>query len=343
VRQVTGTETGFDRALWEQFAGLGVTGMLIDAGYGGSGLGPAELEAVTEETGAALLPSPFISSGVLAATLIRAAGQAADAERLLPGLAAGTSIGTVAVTGHRGTWTADGVDVTASADGLLTGRAEYVTFGQAADVILVVARHRDGSAGAYEVAPDAAGFRRKPQTGFDPTVRLSAFAFDGTPGRRLGPAGWEAVQQALDLAVIALAGEQAGGARRVLDITVEYLTTRIQFGRPIGSFQALKHMAADLLLSVESAVSAARHAAAVADAGPAGTGPAEAAGAIALAGFACAEAFETTALQAIQMHGGIGFTWEHPAHLFLRRARSGAQLFGGSRLHRERYLVAKGA
>ena len=168
VRQVTGTEPGFDRALWEQFAGLGVTGMLIDPGYGGSGLGPAELEAVTEETGAALLPSPFISSGVLAATLIRAAGQAADAERLLPGLAAGTSIGTVAVTGHRGTWTADAVDVTATADGLLTGRAEYVTFGQAADVILVVARHRDGSAGVYEVAPDAAGFAASRRPGSIP-------------------------------------------------------------------------------------------------------------------------------------------------------------------------------
>ncbi len=138
--------------------------------------------------------------------------------------------------------------------------------------------------------------------------------------------------------MLALAGEQAGGARRIFDITVEYLRTRVQFGRFIGSFQSLKHYAADLLLQVESATSAARHAAAEAEAGRA-----DAAGATGLAGFACAEAFETTALYAIQMHGGIAFTWEHPAHLFLRRARSGAQLFGGPARHRERYLAAKGA
>jgi len=337
VRTVMQSDEGFDRELWRRLAELGVVGMLIDPGYGGAGLGPLELEAVTEETGAALLPSPFISSGVLAASLIQAAGTARDKHRLLPGIATGESIATVALTGKRGTWMPGGVDVTASRDGSLSGRARYVTFGQAADVILVAARTADGI-GIFEVTPDAAGFSRAAESVFDPTVRLSAYAFDGTPARRLGTAGWDAVQEALDLAVIALAGEQVGGARRILGVTVEYLKTRIQFGRPIGSFQALKHFAADLLLEVESATSAAQHAAAERQAG----GEA-AAGAVALAGFACAEAFETTALHAIQMHGGIGFTWEHPAHLFLRRARSSAQLFGGPRAHRERYLISKGA
>jgi alkylation response protein AidB-like acyl-CoA dehydrogenase len=237
------------------------------------------------------------------------------------------------------------VEVTARDGGpgdgvLLDGTARYVPFGQAADVILVAARAA-GGIGAFEVEPDAAGFTRTAQNVFDPTVRLSDYTFAGTPARRLGTAGWAAVQDALDLTVIALAGEQAGGARRIFEITVEYLKTRVQFGRFIGSFQALKHYAADLLLEVESATSAAQYAAAQYAAGEAG-GPA-AAGAVALAGFTCAEAFETTALYAIQMHGGIAFTWEHPAHLFLRRARSGAQLFGGSRTHRERYLIAKGA
>jgi alkylation response protein AidB-like acyl-CoA dehydrogenase len=337
VRRAMATDAGFDRKLWQQMAELGVIGMLVDTRYGGAGLSPVELETVTEETGAALLPSPFISSGVLAASLIRATGSADDQQRLLPGLAKGTSIGTVAVTGKLGTWTPDGVDILAAADGTLTGSARYVTFGQAADVILVVARTADGL-GVFEVAPDAAGFSRHAESVFDPTVRLSAFSFDHSPARRLGTAGWAAVQEALDLAVIALAGEQAGGARRMLDITVEYLKTRVQFGRAIGSFQALKHFAADLLLQVESAVSAAQHAAAQLEAGGE-----SADGAVALAGFACAEAYQTTALYAIQMHGGIGFTWEHPAHLFLRRARSGAQLFGSSRAHRERYLVSKGA
>jgi alkylation response protein AidB-like acyl-CoA dehydrogenase len=351
VRTVMNSGDGFDRGLWKQLAELGVVGMLVDQDYGGAGLGPLELEAVTEETGAALLPSPFISSGVLAASLIQAAGTPQDRRRLLPGIASGDSVATVALTGKRGSWTPEGVDVTARADGILAGTAldgttldgttldgtaRYVTFGQAADVILVAARTAGGT-GVFEVAPDAAGFTRTAESVFDPTVRLSAYVFDGTPARRLGAAGWDAVAGALDLAVIALAGEQAGGARRVLDLTVEYLKTRVQFGRAIGSFQALKHLAADLLLEVESATSAARHAAAEQQVGGAG-----AAGAVALAGFACAEAFETTALHAIQMHGGIGFTWEHPAHLFLRRARSGAQLFGGSRAHRERYLVAKG-
>ncbi|ORB21184.1 acyl-CoA dehydrogenase [Mycolicibacterium monacense DSM 44395] len=337
VRQVLTGDDGFDRDLWRRLAEQGVTGIVIGSEYGGVGLGAVELEAVAEETGAALLPSPFISSAVLTAALIQAAGSEDDKQRLLPGLADGTAIGTVAVTGRAGTWTAEGVDVRAGTDGTLTGSAHYVTDGQVADVLLVVANGTDG-AGVYEVDPGASGFERVAATVFDPSVRLSTFTFTGTPARRLGAAGWDAVQQALDLATIALAGEQCGGTRRIFEITVEYLKTRIQFGRPIGSFQALKHMAADLLLKVESSTSAAQNAAAQRD-----TDPDTAGGAIALAGFACAEAYRDTAAAAIQMHGGIGFTWEHPAHLYLRRARTGLQLFGGPRLHRERYLQSKGA
>jgi alkylation response protein AidB-like acyl-CoA dehydrogenase len=329
---------GFDRALWSELAAQGVTGLLVDADYGGVGLGPLELEVVAEEIGAALLPAPWLASAVLTAALIQASGTDEDKQRLLPGLADGTSIGTVAMTGARGTWAADGVAVRADADGVLHGTAHYVLHGQVADVLLVVASTGGGDVGIFETAPDAPGLQRTAATVFDPTVPLSTFAFDGTPARRLGTAGWAAVQHALDLAVIALAGEQVGGTRRVFDITMDYLKTRIQFGRPIGSFQALKHMAADLLLDVESAISAARHAASRLDADPETAG-----GAIALAGFTCADAYHSTAMQAIQMHGGIGFTWEHPAHLFLRRARTGQQLFGGAAPHRERYLSSKGA
>ncbi|MDF3337140.1 acyl-CoA/acyl-ACP dehydrogenase [Mycolicibacterium septicum] len=346
VRRVIGTEDGFDRDLWRKLAAQGVTGLLVDSEYGGVGLGALELEAVAEATGAALLPAPFLSSAVLASALIEAAGTDADKQRLLPGLVEGTSVGTVAVTGARGTWAREGVAVRAvapdapgdaDAEYTLTGNAHYVIHGQVADVILVVARV-NGDFGVFQIAPDADGFARTAATVFDPTVPLSTYTFDGTPARRIGTAGWDAVQRALDLAVIALAGEQVGGARRILDITVDYLKTRIQFGRPIGSFQALKHMAADLLVQVESATSAAQHAAA-----EQADGSEKLCGAIALAGFACAEAYHTTALSAIQMHGGIAFTWEHPAHLFLRRARTGLQLLGGSALHRERYLSAKGA
>ncbi len=344
VRRVMNSDDGFDRELWRKLAAQGVTGLLVDTEYGGVGLGALELEAVAEATGAALLPAPFLSSAVLASALIDAAGSDADKQRLLPGLVEGTRLGTVAVTGSRGTWAPEGVAVrAASADGpagtayTLSGNAHYVIHGQVADVIVVVARV-NGDFGVFQIAPDADGFERTAATVFDPTVPLSIYTFDATPARRLGTAGWDAVQRALDLGLVALAGEQVGGTRRIFDITVDYLKTRIQFGRPIGSFQALKHMAADLLVQVESATSAAQHAAAELAAGSE-----KASGAIGLAGFSCAEAYHTTALSAIQMHGGIGFTWEHPAHLFLRRARTGLQLFGGSGLHRERYLSSKGA
>ncbi|MGW0161828.1 acyl-CoA dehydrogenase family protein [Mycobacterium sp. NPDC003323] len=340
VRRVVDETDGFDRDLWAALATQGVTGLLVEPEFGGVGLGAPELEAVAEETGAALLPAPWLSSAVLTVALIQAAGTDADKQRLLPGLAQGTSIGTVALTGAAGTWTPAGVDVRADADATLTGDAHYVTHGQVADVILVVAETADGPA-VFEVAPDADGFERTPSSVFDPTTRLSTYTFGATPARRLGSAGWAQVQQALDLTVVALAGEQAGAARRIFDITIEYLKTRIQFGRPIGSFQALKHISADLLLEVESATSAAQHAAAHI---AAADGTAETrAGAVALAGFACAEAYVRTAMAAIQMHGGIGFTWEHPAHLYVRRARTGLQLFGDSGLHRERYLLSKGA
>ncbi|BBX15499.1 acyl-CoA dehydrogenase [Mycolicibacterium duvalii] len=337
VRRVMASDEGFDRDLWHRLAEQGVLGMLVSEEHGGLGFGALEVEAVAEETGAALLPAPFISSAVLAVSLIQQAGAEDDQRRLLPALAEGTAIGTVALTGSAGTWTPEGVEVTAGGDHTLTGVAHYVTWGHIADVILVVARSESGL-GVYEVAPDAPNFSRTAATVFDPTVRLATFTFNATPARRLGTAGWEAVQEALDYAVLASAGEQVGGARRIFDMTVEYLKSRVQFGRQIGSFQALKHMAADLLLDVESATSAAQHAAA-----EKATGSENAGGATALAGFACAEAYQNIAMNAVQMHGGIGFTWEHPAHLFVRRARTGMQLFGGARLHRERYLVSKGA
>ncbi|KWX57527.1 acyl-CoA dehydrogenase family protein [Mycobacterium sp. NAZ190054] len=337
VRRVMDSDEGFDRELWGRLADQGVLGMLVEPDLGGLGFGALELETVAEETGAALLPAPFISSAVLTVALIDAAGAAEDRQRLLPSLADGSAIGTVALTGPSGSWTPDGVDVRVGTDGTLTGTAHYVTWGQVADVVLVAARTGD-DVGVFEVAVGADGFQRCAASVFDPTVRLSTFTFAGTPAHRLGTAGWGAVKEALDYAVIASAGEQVGGSRRIFDMTVEYLKTRIQFGRQIGSFQALKHMAADLLLEVESATSAAQHAAE-----EKASGSENSDGAIALAGFACAEAYQTIAMQAIQMHGGIGFTWEHPAHLFLRRARTGMQLFGGPRLYRERYLVSKGA
>jgi alkylation response protein AidB-like acyl-CoA dehydrogenase len=210
--------------------------------------------------------------------------------------------------------------------------------GQNADVLLVLANTAEGL-GVFEVDPAAAGVTIEALPTFDHTLRLARIAFTGAPGRRLAATVpvWEAVQQALNLALVGLSGEQAGGARRVLDFTVDYAKARIQFGRAIGSFQAIKHMAADLLLESESAISAARNAArALADDAP------DADAAISLAAFACADAFTTTTATSIQMHGGIAFTWAHPAHLYLRRARADAQLFGPPAYHRERYIQQLG-
>ncbi len=339
VRRTMETETGYDAALWTQLSEMGVAGLVIDEAHGGAGAGPLELEAVMEEAGAALLCGPLVASSVLAAELLRALSDEEANARLLPGIAAGTTIATAALTGEAGTWTEDGVTVSASADGRLNGLASYVLHGQNADVLLVVADGPDGLQ-VLDVDPKAAGVTVTALPTFDHTLRLAKVVFDNAPGRALAAAGsvWEAVRQALDLALVALAGEQAGGARRTLDFTVDYAKTRIQFGRAIGSFQAIKHMAADLLLESESAISAARNAAQkLADGAP------DAAEAIALAAFACADAFTKTTASAVQMHGGIAFTWAHPAHLYLRRARADAQLFGAPASHRERYLEALGA
>jgi alkylation response protein AidB-like acyl-CoA dehydrogenase len=336
VRRSMETERGYDPDLWRRLAEMGVVGLTIDEVWGGVGAGPMELEAVMEAAGAALLCSPLLASGVLAAELLRALGDQDAQARLLPGIAAGTSIATVALTGEAGTWTEDGVAVTAEGD-RLSGSASYVQHGQNADVLLVIARTGDGLA-VFEVEAKAAGVTVTALPTFDHTLRLARIAFEGTPSRRLDGDAWPAARAAMDLALVALAGEQAGGARRCLEMTVGYAKDRFQFGRAIGSFQAIKHMAADLLLECESAVSAARRAAT-----RLAEGASDADAAVSLAAFACADAFVRTTADAIQMYGGIAFTWEHPAHLYLRRARADAQLFGTPAAHRERFLEALGA
>ncbi|MGL4541214.1 MAG: acyl-CoA dehydrogenase family protein, partial [Polymorphobacter sp.] len=237
-----------------------------------------------------------------------------------------------------------GVAVTATrsdAAWRLDGCANYVTHAQLADVLLVLA-HGPAGMGIFEVAANAAGVTISPLPTFDRTLRLARIDFSAAAATPVGTAGWPAAEAAMQLALVALAGEQAGGARRMFEMTVDYAKTRIQFGRAIGSFQAIKHMAADLLIEVESATSAARAAAAALDAAGAGSNePADAA--IHLAAFACADAYTTVTSTAVQMHGGIAFTWDHPAHLYLRRARAQAQLFGAPAFHRERFLIAMGA
>jgi len=338
VRRVMSTADGHDADLWRAMSQMGIVSLLADPEHGGIGAGPIELEMVMEEAGAALLAGPFLSSAVLATGLLMNSKDADAKARLLPGIASGERIATVALTDDTGTWRPDGVGVTAREQDngwRLDGVASFVTAANVADVLLVVAR-TPGGLGGFQVDPKDASVRLDSLETWDRTLRLSRIAFDATAAVPIMGADEGAIERTLDLARVALAGEQAGAARKIFDVTVDYLKTRVQFGRPIGGFQAIKHMAADLLIEVESATSAARAAAQALD----GDAPDKDA-LVNLAAFSCADAFSQIAAMAIQMHGGIAFTWEHVAHLYLRRARADAQLFGQSDAYRERYLAAQ--
>ena len=337
VRRAMEMESGFDAALWDDICAMGVTGLLVSPDFGGLGAGALEVEVLMEEAGAALLCSPLFSSGVLAAGLLTYCGDAAAQGRLLPAIVTGGKIATVALTGDRGRWTAEDVAVVATPAGegwTLQGHAAFVTHGHVADILLVVARTAQGLS-VFEVDPQSAEVERQRQETFDHTLRLARISFAGAPAAELAGAGEAVIERMLDMARIALAGERAGASRRIFEITIDYIKTRIQFGRPIGGFQALKHMASDLLLEVESGTSAARAAAAsVAAAAP------DAAVMVNLAAFATADSFSQVAATAIQMHGGIAYTWDYPAHLYLRRARADARLLGPPSLYRDRYVAA---
>lgn len=314
VRRIMDGESGHDPALWRALADLGLTGLTVPAAHGGAGLSAVELELVMEEAGAALLPAPLLSSAISAALL------AHDAEAL-----AGLTAGTPAAVAFAGAYDWTGSASLTIGDGRISGVLRFVPDAAVAETILI-AHER----GAFAVRREHAIVTPLPV--FDRTSRLFEVTVDA-PIRQV--ADTDGVARAWDIALVGLAGEQAGAARRLLEITVDYARTRHQFGRAIGSFQAIKHMAADLLLESESAISAARDAARqVAEDAPGKDA------AVALAAFACADAFVRVAKDAVQMHGGIAFTWEHPAHLYLRRARSAAQLYGDPSVWRERYVRA---
>lgn len=337
LRRTMASDEGHDAELWKAISDMGIVGLLIDAEHEGVGGSIVEIETIMEEAGAALLAGPLLSSAVMAVALIFDSTDEEAKARLLPQIASGDRIATVAVTGDKGLWTRDDIDVTAARNGgewVLDGVASYVLSASVADVLLVVAK-AGSEVAVFEVDPAAQGVSIEALKSWDPTVRLSRIRFDRVAALPLAGVDGASVERMLDLARVALAGEQAGACRRIFDITVEYLRTRVQFGRPIGGFQALKHMAADLLIEVESATSAARAAAQALAAGAP-----DAAALVSLASFACADAFHQVAASSIQMHGGIAFTWEHSAHLYLRRARVDAQLFGPSSYHRDRYVSA---
>jgi alkylation response protein AidB-like acyl-CoA dehydrogenase len=330
------SDEGYDHALWRQMAGqLGLQGLAVPEEFGGAGYGPVELGIVFEEMGRVLLPGPFFATVGLAVQALTASGDLEAQARWLPGLADGSLTATLALSEEQGgaslsavaataTWTSDGWSV--------SGTKMFVVDGDSAGLLLVVARAEDG-VGLFAVEGEAAGLTRTRLDTLDPIRRLGRLDLEGTPATRVGPEGdaSDYLQHVLDLAVVALAHEQVGGASACLDSAVEYAKIRVQFNRPIGSFQAIKHKCADLLLEVEAARSAAYSAA-----WNAAEDPGELPVAAALAGSYCSEAYTHAAKENIQIHGGIGYTWEHDAHLFLKRAKSSELLFGTPVRHRAR-------
>jgi alkylation response protein AidB-like acyl-CoA dehydrogenase len=335
VRRLMETTDGYDPDVWSQMAvQLGLQGLAIPEEFGGQGYSYVELIVVLEEMGRALLCAPYFSNVGLAANLLLASGDEGAKKEYLPGIAGGTTIATVALAEASGRWDEGGVALQArrSGDGwTLDGEKRYVLDGHLADLLLVAARS-DAGVSIFAVAKDAPGLSTEPLSTLDLTRKQARVVLESTPARLIGTdgGGWVALAKMLDLAAVALAAEQVGGAQRVLEMAVEYAKVRVQFGRPIGSFQAIKHKCADMLLEVESAKSAAYYA---------GWCAAEDSDELpvvaSLAKSYCSEAYFHATAENIQIHGGIGFTWEHPAHLYFKRAKSSELLFGDPTYHRE--------
>lgn len=344
VRKAMASETGYDPELWGRIsAELGWTAVVVPEEYGGLGLSHVELVALMEEMGAALLCAPFLSSVCLAGNALALGGSEAQKREHLPGIADGSTIGTLAYMESNGRPDASGIEALARRDGgdfVLTGSKSFVLDGHTAGLLVVAAR-RPGSSGEegislFVVSSDRSGLERRLLPTMDQTrkqaevllkeVRVPASALMGEEGE-----GWRILSGTLDLAAVAVAAEQVGGAQRCLDMSVAYAKERVQFGRPIGSFQAIKHKCADMMVEVESARSASYYAGWAAS-----QGTEDLPLAAALAKAFCSDAYFRCAAQSLQIHGGVGFTWEYDVHLYFKRAKSSEILFGSPAYHRER-------
>jgi alkylation response protein AidB-like acyl-CoA dehydrogenase len=335
VRRLMETEEGYDPEIWSQMGQqLGLQGLAIPEEYGGSGYGYVELIVVLEEMGRALLCAPYFSTIALAANAILTSGDDSAKKELLPGIASGETIATLAFTEDSGRWDEEGItmEATKSGDGYaLTGSKMFVIDGTTANLLIVAARS-GGGVSLFAVDGDASGLTRTSLQTMDQTRKQAKVDFANTPARLIGSEGqgWATLSKTLDLAAVALAAEQVGGAQKCLEMSVEYAKVRVQFGRPIGSFQAIKHKCADMLLETESAKSAAYYA------GWAAAEDSDELPVVAsLAKAYCSDAYFHAAAENIQIHGGIGFTWEHDAHLYFKRAKSSELLLGDPTYHRE--------
>ena len=331
VRNLMDTERGYDHAVWCQMAKeLGLHGIAVPERWGGAGAGMPELAVVFEEMGAALLCSPFFSTVALALQALLSSGDETAVEEFAPKLIDGSLVATLVLNGTLGAWDPAAVEITAHSEGSdhrLSGDAALVLDGHVADLILVAANTARGTS-LFAVQAAAEGLERESLRTLDRTRKVARLRFDGVAARLIGADGQAAagLARTCDLALVALASEQLGAAQRCLDAAVGYAKERIQFGRAIGSFQAIKHRCADMLVLVEGARSAVFHAAQATD-------DRERAVAASVAKVACSEALLQVSFDNMRIHGGIGFTWEHDAHLYVRRAKATELMFGSPDHH----------
>ena len=347
VRKMMADETAHDNAFWRKLAELGWPGLLVPEQYGGQGGSFLDMTVIAEEAGKALIPGPFFTSALLGVPIIVEGGSDALKKQLLPKMAAGESIYTVAIAEVSGRFDAGGVELRAEKKGggyELSGEKFFVPDAHVATGIAVVARTGKGSSPqdgitVLMVDPKAKGVTITQLKTVDMTRRLCHIKFDQVkvdPANVLGKEnqGWPIVARTLDIATAALSAEMVGTAQRALDISVEYAKTRVQFGKPIGSFQAVKHKCVDMMVAVENARSLTYYACWTVD-----ERSSEAATAVPMAKAYASDMAKNVTSEAIQVHGGIGFTWEHDMHLYHRRALAGEANFGNAPVHRE--TVAK--
>jgi alkylation response protein AidB-like acyl-CoA dehydrogenase len=329
VRELMATDSGWDRQTWKRLTGeLGIAGLMIDEDLGGSGLSARELGLVFEEAGRCLGAAPLFAVAGLAIPLLISVGDDDARKALLPKLCDGSLIATVMYADGDGRWGPSHVDVQVQA-GRLHGAGGFVVDAGCADLIFIPVREAEGLA-VYAVERNAAGVDVVALVPLDQTRKQARVTLTGARGVRLGD-GADAVQRAFDTSCALLACELTGVAARCLEMTTDYARDRVQFGRRIGSFQAVKQKLAEALIQVESARSAATAAvSAAADRG------ADLWWTASLAKAYCSEAAMHVAEETIQLHGGIGFTWEHDAHLFFKRARTGEEMLGSAREHYDR-------
>ena len=329
---------------WQQLADQGWFGILFPEEAGGSGLGLVEMTVLMEEMGRAVMPGPFFSTVLLGGAAILEVGSQAQQQEWLPRIAAGSAKVSLAWTEPNARWDAAGIMATGreTAGGfVLSGTKLFVADAHLSDAVVVAVRTRDGSTmedgvSLFLVPKDTPGLAVTLLPTIDETRKLCEVRLDNvalTPAALLGDkhGGWPALARVLDRATVALCAEMCGGAQRVLDMTTAYAKIRSAFGKPIGSYQAVKHRAADMLVDVENAKSLTYYAAWAID-----EGLAEAPLAVSMAKAYASDAYRKVAGAGIQLHGGIGFTWEHDLQLYFKRAKASEVAFGDATWHRER-------